>query len=177
MGRRSLKLSLREHFECRFVAEPNSGCWLWTAGTGKRSNGEIEGRFVSGKEVRAARVSWIIYRGPIPASLHVLHTCDVALCVNPDHLYLGTHEDNMKDKKDRKRHQRFISRDRFVEYWSQGRFNADGKPLASTRLTKEDVRAIREAPKYFGFLADLAARYGITKNYVYRIRSGRACND
>jgi len=143
MGRRSSKLTTRQHFESRFAVDSKSGCWIWSAGTRRRSNGEIEGRFIIGKETRAARCSWLIYRGAIPPKLHVLHTCDVALCVNPDHLYLGTHDDNMRDKAARRRHQRFTDRDQYMEQWASKRFNSDGKPLASTRLTKEDIMLIR----------------------------------
>jgi HNH endonuclease len=45
----------------------------------------------------AHRISWMLFRGEIPVDAHVLHKCDVTLCVNPDHLFLGTHTDNMQD--------------------------------------------------------------------------------
>jgi hypothetical protein len=45
----------------------------------------------------AARTSWRLYKGPIPEGLRPLHKCDVSLCVNPDHLFLGTLSDNMQD--------------------------------------------------------------------------------
>ena len=49
--------------------------------------------------MRTNRASWQAHFGPIKNGLHVLHICDIPLCVNPDHLFLGTHQDNMDDKE------------------------------------------------------------------------------
>lgn len=72
------------------------GCWLWT-GKSFSSYGygllHIRGRGM----VRAHRLSWEIHHGLIPDGLWVLHHCDVPRCVRPDHLFLGTHADNMAD--------------------------------------------------------------------------------
>lgn len=71
-------------------------CWEWTAGC----LGEYGEFFLNGKAEVAHRVSWIIHNGPIPAGLLVLHDCpggDNKRCVRPNHLKLGTHQDNMKD--------------------------------------------------------------------------------
>ncbi len=53
---------------------------------------------VGQKLLRAHRFSWQIHKGDIPEKLHVLHKCDTPACVNPDHLFLGTNGDNMRDK-------------------------------------------------------------------------------
>lgn len=75
------------------------GCWLFR-GALCDGYGRI---FINGKSESTHRVSWIVYKGPIPNGLFVLHKCDVRNCVNPDHLFLGTHKDNMQDMKNKGR--------------------------------------------------------------------------
>lgn len=72
---------------------PQGECWVWTASTNPDGYGNLN----HGKENRAHRVSWKIHNGPIPPDLQVLHRCDNPPCVRPDHLWLGTHADNMRD--------------------------------------------------------------------------------
>lgn len=70
------------------------GCWLWTGCTYNHGYGSFLWR---GKMRAASRVSWEISHGEIPDGQQVLHRCDVPLCVNPEHLFLGTIRDNMQD--------------------------------------------------------------------------------
>lgn len=91
-------------FADRFWAKVNKTdcCWLWTGSTYKGSQpyGTIGTGGKHGKVVKAHRASWLIHFGPIPDGLHVLHNCpdgDNPSCVNPGHLWLGTHDENMKD--------------------------------------------------------------------------------
>lgn len=78
-----------------FVTE--SGCEIWLPhdldwnGYGRA--------YFGGRLLGAHRVRWMLERGPIPEGLFVLHRCDVRCCVNLDHLFLGTHQDNMDDMK------------------------------------------------------------------------------
>ena len=57
----------------------------------------------NGKHTKAHRISWLIHNGKIPEGKSVLHTCDVPLCVNPAHLYLGTEKENGWDRAVRSR--------------------------------------------------------------------------
>lgn len=74
-------------------------CWIWTAFKEKGY-----GQFgYEGKVWKAHRMSWLMTNGPISDGLCVLHTCDNRSCVNPDHLFLGTYDDNNKDRSDKNR--------------------------------------------------------------------------
>lgn len=88
------KAQRMEAFEHKYIPEPNSGCWLWHGSCCR----DGYGNFYDGKRVIGAhRFSWQAHKGVIPGGLHILHKCDTPSCVNPDHLFLGTHTDNMRD--------------------------------------------------------------------------------
>jgi len=91
------RVPLAVRFEQKYITEPNTGCWIWIAALNNRGYGIIgRGARQDGPEP-AHRISWELAYGPIPEGLHVLHKCDNPPCVNPHHLFLGTHGDNMRD--------------------------------------------------------------------------------
>jgi hypothetical protein len=74
-------------------------CWLWSGSTAK-GYGQMK---VDGKVLRTHRVAYEAFHGPIPEDMHILHSCDNPLCVNPAHLRAGTMEQNMADMAARNR--------------------------------------------------------------------------
>ena len=129
---------------------PASGCWLWTGAI----RGDGYGAFRPGIRPRpqegAHRLAWQLWRETDIANMQVLHRCDVPLCVNPDHLFLGTHQDNVNDKckKGRTYHPGF------------------GTQHHSSKLTPDQVIAIRNDTRTQKVIAK---DYGINRTSVSRI--------
>jgi hypothetical protein len=88
--------TLKQRFEAKYIKD-NSGCWLWTASVGSHGYGQL---YYKDHEIPipSHQVAWLLHRGEIPKGLSVLHKCNNKLCVNPNHLYLGTDLDNTHDK-------------------------------------------------------------------------------
>lgn len=79
--------------------EPYSGCWIWIGGYtgGSREVQKRPAMHINRRMDFVSRISFEVFRHPIPERLSVLHKCDSPFCVNPQHLFLGTSGDNMKD--------------------------------------------------------------------------------
>lgn len=139
---------VEERFWTKVAAGPN-GCIIWTASV-RGSNG-YGATSVNGKNRMAHRVAWELTRGPIPEGVQVNHRCDVPRCVNPEHLYLGSHADNMQDKTERGRGVR-------------------GSQVRQSKLTEDQVRDILKDPRS---LRVLARECGVTFGAIAHIRAGR----
>jgi len=87
-------MSLNDKLDYYTYPEPNTGCWLWGGHIKADGYGEIT---FKKKYYRAHRLSWERHNGPIPSGLLVCHKCDVRSCINPEHLFLGTQKDNIRD--------------------------------------------------------------------------------
>jgi HNH endonuclease len=78
-------------------------CWEWKGAAHKKGYGRQWSK-QRGAGTQASRISWEIHIGPIPPGLYVCHTCDNPPCTNPDHLFLATHAENMRDMIRKGRH-------------------------------------------------------------------------
>ena len=137
-------------FLARSQPDPNSGCWLWEGDLSTTGYGRIT---VARKGWKAHRASWAVANNAHPGSGFVMHTCDTPVCVNPDHLRLGDHTDNMQD---------MIAKGRKAS--TAG--DAHGKAV----LTEEIVRHIRGTSESH---AAIARRYGLSPQAVSNARSGK----
>jgi hypothetical protein len=135
-----------EYFAQRTIVNDN-GCLLWQGWIKNTGYGEAK---VNNRRTTTHRLSWEYHKGPIPSGMCVLHKCDVRNCVNPNHLFLGTTQDNVDDK---------MLKGRFVPLRGVDNGNA--------KLTSEQVVAIREDSRP---QAAIAAEYGIAQANVSLIK-------
>ena len=84
-----------ERFKNKYKVDINSGCWEWQG----KPNFGYGTFYMNGKIYPAHRASFILFIKPIPDEIIVCHKCNNGMCVNPTHLYGGTHSNNMNDLK------------------------------------------------------------------------------
>ena len=148
--------------ELRFWAKvcKSDGCWTWTASCTKAGYGQIRRK---GGVFYAHRLVYELAHGPIPPGLFVLHSCDNRRCVNPDHLSIGTAQDNTQD----------------MMVKSRGRFpgpieSAKGERHGMAKLTWQKVSEIRRRFQVGGITqVELGDEYGVSGAHVCGIISGK----
>lgn len=148
--------SSERRFWAKVIALRPGDCWIWKGATAGLEGKEY-GNFWLGQQdrpyIRAHIFSWQLANGPVPPGLWVLHRCDVRLCVNPRHLFLGTVIDNNRDT---------MLKDR-VQF---------GRRHWNAKLQEDDIALITERRRGGEPLAAIAADYGIAVSNVSGIAKG-----
>lgn len=124
-------------------------CWVWNKSVASSGYGQIRLNY---KNLRANRASYMVFKGEIPVGMVVRHTCDNKLCINPDHLILGSCKDNSQD---------MVERDRQAKGVRNGR----------CKLSEKEVQEIKDSTISY---SQLAKKFGISKGHVHRIKTGVA---
>jgi hypothetical protein len=151
-------IPLIERFErCLPPVLHDGRCWEWEGGRSKAGYGKILGPPPARKTLLAHRVAWEAHNAePIPPGLMVCHSCDNPCCVNPSHLFLGSHLDNMADMV------------------RKGRASAQrGAAAAASKLAERDILAIRQAGAAGIAQASIASRFNTTRSNVSAILRGK----
>lgn len=137
-------------------------CWNWKASLrGKTGYGAFK---INDKVVDAHRVSYILHYGEIPKNMFVCHKCDNRKCVNPDHLFLGTHSDNIKDAYNKGR----------LKVPKGVKFTLNNLPKNANIKNKKDIVFIKEKIKNRTVsLKQLSIELNIPYQTLRDINSGR----
>lgn len=153
-GLESVSSEKRERIVARFWSKVNKteGCWLWTGSTDVYGYGQLSLRLDGHSGIlKAHRLGWELAYGLIPVNLQINHRCDVPACVRPEHLFLGSQDDNLKDAA------------------RKGRFHTS----RTRTLDLADRLAIYHMPNRRGICVELALRYGVSQAAISLIRRGR----
>ena len=139
-----------QKFTEKFWSKVNKSndCWLWQAAQQRGRYGETK---YHSKSFLAHRVSWMLTHGPIPENLRVCHKCDNPRCVNPNHLFLGTDADNIKDRDNKNR---------------TAIFERNGNARTNQKIVRQ-IRAEYESKTTTH--RNLAKKYGLSKTQIGRI--------
>lgn len=140
------------YFHDRYIPVTESGCWLWIGTYSSKGYGWAT---FSRKMIKAHRLAFELFVGPIPDGKLVLHRCDVRCCVNPNHLFIGTAQDNSDDAV------------------RKGRIRS-GADAHLSKLSYESVVSVCQLHAEGVRPVDIAERFGVHPSCIYHIISGRS---
>ncbi len=160
----------RKGLDTRFWSHVEKGdsCWTWTGARCSSGYGQLR---VEGRLVSSHRMAWMLSVGTIPGGLCVLHHCDNRSCVRPDHLFLGTRDDNTKDMdaKGRRRSPRGASHGRQTKPERTARGEQNGRAI----LDSQRVIQIRRRARGGETVASMARELGMSEGALRHIVKGR----
>src|SRR5438270_8363407 len=146
-----MKLTPRERFLAQVCPEPKSGCWLWRGPLNPDGYGMAS---FESRRYPAHRLGWLLFRSEIEPGLVISHKCDVRACVNPDHLFLGTPADNMRDMKEKGR-------------------KPMGEKHYRAKLTAAQVSRIRAMlSEDRMYISEIAREFGVSYSTIHGIKTG-----
>lgn len=150
----------KEFIQSQIEIDLDRGCWNWVGYIQSSGYGQFS---FKNKPVLVHRAAWSLWNNQeIPSGLFVCHHCDNRRCVNPEHLFLGTALDNVRD---------CISKQRHLKGFCKGHLH--GRKKRIRKLSDEDIRQIRVTLYNKEPLAVIADRYGVTMSCVSVIRRGK----
>lgn len=153
--------------QSRLVASP-SGCHEYTGGLNRKGYGVL---YIGDGQRSAHRCAYTLWVGPIPEGMLVCHRCDNPRCCNPKHLFIGTVQDNNRDRDSKGRN---ISHSGDLHYSrTQPERLARGEGHGMARLNDEKVRLIRESARAGVSLKELAKKLGVHYTLCWQISKGR----
>ena len=164
---RFLPVSPERRFWKRVDKQGPEECWNWLGAKDKDGYGV----FRAFKESRAHRVSYILWRGEIGASL-VCHACDNPSCVNPVHLFLGSHQDNASDRQSKGRYDSIRGEKHYTHKSPEKRMR--GSKHGNSILNEDTVLLIKGRLAQGDRGIDIASDLGLTKSHVSLIKCGKA---
>jgi hypothetical protein len=155
--------TLRERLFSRIIKQDDE-CWIWTGSKAESGHGHIN--VGKNKMMKTHRLSWIFLRGPIPDGLCVLHHCDVPACINPDHLYVGTVQNNVDD---------MWARGRQPKDYNHPPQDCENNPnaLLSNKQVAEIKRMLLDGKRQ----VDVARMFGVSRFVIWSISKGRTWKD
>lgn len=143
-------------------ADPNA-CWIWKGSRG----GSGYGQFWDGN--RTVPAHWFLLSDYPKSGFEACHSCDNKLCVNPNHVFIGTRSDNMRDcvSKGRLRPQNGCKAMLKVRRIHRGVNNHECK------LTEAQAREAKNCPRKYGAATEMAKRFGVSITVICDIRDGK----
>jgi len=170
--RETIHGTLERKFALKSTERNAAGCWIWKG----RKDPDGYGSLRDGEKMkRAHRVSWELHHGPIPEGGKVLHKCNNPACVNPDHLKIGDHTENMADRKVNGKPWHSDSQRELMRKKMTGRKITWKAKLAEAnrKLTKEQADAIVSRLQSGEKVSAIAAEYGMHRTSISKLKSGK----